>query len=180
MAAKSVPPGDPSPRPPRRRRRWAEHELGELLGRAFGDETAGSPTPAEPATGRWEVEPLPSEADGGVVGLLLREATGAEPVGTESVGGEPGARQAGGPGPDEPLTEEWPADPHGPGRARLADMIEGLADQPTPRLTPDDVVVDDPSLPPPVVWFWGDDDIYPGKVPGVAQPVGVPRDRRPR
>jgi len=121
---------------------------------------------------------LPSEADGGVVGLLLREATGAEPPGpAEGPGGWPAEgrddRPAEGPG-------NWHADAHGPGRARLADMLEGLPDQPAPRLTPDDVVVDDAALPPPVVWFWGDDDIYPGKVPGVAQPVGVHRNRKRR
>jgi len=27
-----------------------------------------------------------------------------------------------------------------------------------------------PSPAPPAVWFWGDDDIYPGKVPGAVEP----------
>ena len=93
---------DPSPRPPRRRR-WAEHELGELLtrdlarhraggvdrprpGRALGRPAGAGPPPGgEPGSddGRplpsgiaWEVDRLPSEAEGGIVGLLLNDPGG--------------------------------------------------------------------------------------------------------
>lgn len=79
------------------------------------------------------------------------------------------------------LDEETP-DPDGPvrGRARLNDMIDRLPTEPVHRVTPDEVDVEDPELAPPVVWFWGDDDIYPGKVPGIAQPVGVRHAKRRR
>lgn len=170
--------GDPSPRPPRRRRKWAEHELGELLGRAWGEDPPSAadepsaPVPVRPegpppGAGGWEVERLPSEADGGVVGLLLggrAEPTPALPV-----------------APVAGLADETP-DPDGPvrGRARLNDMIDRLPTEPVHRVTPDEVDVADPELAPPVVWFWGDDDIYPGKVPGIAQPVGVRRPKRRR
>lgn len=141
-----APSADPSPRPARRKRKWAEHELGELLGRAWGEDRPPSSTP-------WEVERMPSEAEGGVVGLLLgdqREASEAR--------------------------EDGPA----PGRAQLNDMIDRLPSEAPARVTAADVDLDDPTLAPPVVWFWGDDDIYPGKVPGVAQPVGAKRTRRRR
>lgn len=172
--------GDPSPRPPRRRRKWAEHELGELLGRAWGDDVASGPDqPAAPGgaaapsdgppagAARWEVERLPSEAEGGVVGLLLGGR--AEPAPAPAIAPEVG------------LDDETP-DPDGPvrGRARLNDMIDRLPTEPVHRVTPDEVDVADPELAPPVVWFWGDDDIYPGKVPGIAQPVGVRRPKRRR
>src|SRR5580704_11720716 len=85
---------DPSPRPPRRRR-WAEHELGELLTRAWHDSepAANEPAPAEtppaepvlddtrplPSGIAWEVDRLPSEAEGGIVGLLLNDPGGRGP-----------------------------------------------------------------------------------------------------
>ena len=152
-------------RDPRRKRKWAEHELGELLGRAWGDEPAL-------AGGPYEVERLPSEAEGGVVGLLLggrAEPAEPGPAATQPAATHPAAAHNG------------PVDAGGTGgRARLNDMIDHLPTEAAVRMTPADVDLDDPALAPPVVWFWGDDDIYPGKVPGVAQPVSPKRARRRR
>ena len=65
------------------RSRWAQQELGDLLGPSWLDDPAapeGAPVvaapsaaPAEPGPSGaiWEVERLPSEAEGGVVSLLL-------------------------------------------------------------------------------------------------------------
>jgi hypothetical protein len=49
------------------------------------------------------------------------------------------------------------------GRARLAEMLDDLPDEPTQRITADDVHVDRPVIAPAAIWFWGDDDIYPGR-----------------
>ena len=112
------------------RTRWAQQELGDLLGPSWLDDagdaapgdgapvgaasmaTSSSPAEPGPSGAIWEVERMPSEAEGGVVGLLLS-----------------GRRDG-------------------------------------------DVYTADPA--PPAVWFWGDDDIYPGKMPGVveARPAG--------
>src|SRR5579862_5769914 len=52
------------------RSRWAQQELGELLGPSWAEDP--SPRPEPPAgAALWEVERLPSEAEGGIVGLLL-------------------------------------------------------------------------------------------------------------
>src|SRR5579864_883376 len=54
---------------------WAQQELGDLLGPAWldaGDSPPPSVQPDPPSSGAiWEVERMPSEAEGGVVGLLL-------------------------------------------------------------------------------------------------------------
>jgi hypothetical protein len=181
---------DPSPRPPRRRR-WAEHELGELLTRAWHDsepaatnEAAAAETPAAepvlddtrplPSGIAWEVDRLPSEAEGGIVGLLLNDPGGRGPdaggIGLDASGDGPDARALGtGWGTTNGL------DVPGSGLARLTEMLDHLPEEPPKRLTPDDVDVDAPSPAPPGVWFWGDDDIYPGKVPGVSEPRHAPR-----
>ena len=54
----------------------------------------------------------------------------------------------------------------GGGRARLSEMLDHLPTEPTPRLRPEDVHIDMPAVAPVAIWFWGDDDIYPGCVPG--------------
>jgi hypothetical protein len=181
---------DPSPRPPRRRR-WAEHELGELLTRAWHDTEPAASNEPEPADTRaagpgaddaralpsgiaWEVDRLPSEAEGGIVGLLLND-----PGGRGSDAGDTG-RDAADEGHDpRSLGAGWGTggglDVPGSGLARLTEMLDHLPEEPAKRLTPDDVDVDAPSPAPPGVWFWGDDDIYPGKVPGVSEPRHTPR-----
>jgi hypothetical protein len=180
---------DPSPRPPRRRR-WAQHELGELLTRAWHDPEPGATngpesaeTPAAeplvdddrplPSGIAWEVDRLPSEAEGGIVGLMLHDPGGRGP----DADGSPDAVDAG--HDPRPLGAGWGTanglEVPGSGLARLTEMLDHLPEEPPKRLTPDDVDVDAPSPAPPGVWFWGDDDIYPGKVPGVSEPRHTPR-----
>jgi len=48
------------------------------------------------------------------------------------------------------------------GRAMLAEMIEQLPSEPAPRVAPADIQLEGPVVAPVAVWFWGDDDIYPG------------------
>jgi len=144
------------------RNRWAQHELGELLGPSWdGSAPEAVPAPEEPpAAGGalWEVERLPSEAEGGIVGLLLSSRN------------EP---------PDlDPSSAPPPAAPASPsGMARLTELLDHLPQDAITRVTPDDVDVTPPSPAPPAVWFWGDDDIYPGKVPGVVTPRPAPKRR---
>jgi len=128
------------------RNRWAQHELGELLGPVWT--TIEEPAPPDPPPGGalWEVERLPSEDEGGVVGLLL------------------GSHRDDAPALEAP--EVAPAAPPS-GMARLTELLDHLPQDAVTRMTPDDVDVHAPSPAPPAVWFWGDDDIYPGKVPGV-------------
>ncbi len=129
-----------------------------------------------PSGGGWEVESLPSEAEGGIVGLLLgdaRRGTSTDPDGSPA---SPDAHSA----DLDPLIG-MPAglarpEPSVSGRARLNEMLDLLPLEPAPRLTPDDIEVEQPALAPPAVWFWGDDDIYPGKVQGRRdQPRFAPR-----
>jgi hypothetical protein len=149
--------------------RWAQQELGDLLAPGWLDDAPSSEeteaarvapattvsAPEPPVSGAiWEVERMPSEAEGGVVGLLL-----------------------GGPREDPPVPEAdrvaaaWDgagAEAPASGLARLAEMLDHLPADPV-RLTPDDVEVAATAPAPPAVWFWGDDDIYPGKVPGAME-----------
>ncbi len=147
---------------------WAQQELGDLLGPAWLD-PGGSPPPSvqpdPPSSGAiWEVERMPSEAEGGVVGLLLSGRREDPPA----------------PGPDRVAAAWGGTAAAGPssGLARLAEMLDHLPAEPVARLTPDDVDVATTAPAPPGVWFWGDDDVYPGKVPGAmaARPAG---NRRP-
>lgn len=155
-----------------------------VVGGGARQSAAGDP-PTVPAAGGWEVDRLPSEAEGGIMGLLLG-GTHAAPTGC----GWPTAAEIRVAAPDD-LAPPWrgalgPAwgpvtepDAHATGRARLTEMLEHLPAEPAHRLTPDDVEVDQPLLAPPVVWFWGDDDIYPGKLAGVVD-QGANRGRRRR
>lgn len=59
--------------------------------------------------------------------------------------------------------------PSGPERARLSAMIEDLPDQPLPRVGPQDIRMDTPYVAPAAIWFWGDDDIYPGRGQSLAR-----------
>ncbi|MFI5040662.1 MAG: hypothetical protein ACHQNA_02225, partial [Acidimicrobiales bacterium] len=59
----------------------------------------------------------------------------------------------------------------GTGLARLNEMLDQLPETATSRVTPEDVDVESLNPAPPAVWFWGDDDIYPGKVSGVGDPA---------
>ena len=157
--------------------RWAQQELGDLLTPGWLDPTApeeaapAAPvapattvsSPEPPSSGAiWEVERMPSEAEGGVVGLLL-----------------------GGPREDPPapaadrVTAAWDGagtDTPASGMARLAEMLDHLPADPV-RITPDDVEVATAAPAPPAVWFWGDDDIYPGKVPGAMETRPAPKRR---
>ena len=151
------------------RSRWAQQELGELLGPSWLDDAPvpaeASATPVEPpASGAiWEVERMPSEAEGGVVGLLLSgRRDDSEPV-----------------PPERPAAAADPAwtDAAGSGMARLTEMLDHLPIGAVARLTPDDVEVATTAPAPPGVWFWGDDDIYPGKVPGVVETRVAPKRR---
>jgi len=142
----------------------------------------GRPLPSGIA---WEVDRLPSEAEGGIVGLLLNDPGGRGP---DSAGPGSDAADAG----HDPrlLGAGWAAatglEVPGSGLARLTEMLDHLPEEPPKRLTPDDVDVEAPLPAPPGVWFWGDDDIYPGKVPGASEPRhtarhrGVPKRRSPR
>ena len=151
------------------RSRWAQQELGELLGPSWLDEAPApveaSNAPVEPPAGGaiWEVERMPSEAEGGVVGLLLS-----------------GRRDDGAPVPPDgataPTDGAW-ADAPASGMARLTEMLDHLPIGAVARLTPDDVEVATATPAPPGVWFWGDDDIYPGKVPGVVETRVAPKRR---
>ncbi len=144
------------------RSRWAQHELGELLGQSWSPSPAEEPSPRAdaPAGGSlWEVERLPSEAEGGVVGLLLggrRDEAAADPV-------EDAGAALAGPSPS--------------GMARLTELLDHLPQDAITRVTPDDVDVAAPRPAPPAVWFWGDDDIYQGKVPGVVEGRTAPKRR---
>jgi hypothetical protein len=65
------------------------------------------------------------------------------------------------------------------GRARLAEMLDHLPDEPTARVTPDDIHVERPVVAPAAIWFWGDDDIYAGRLSSAARPQSnVARRRR--
>jgi hypothetical protein len=143
------------------RSRWAQQELGELLGPAWAEEPAPQPQPP-PGGALWEVERLPSEAEGGVVGLLLGGRQEDAPPGEPA---DPADTAA-----DPPLTAPS-------GMARLTELLDHLPQESIPRVTPDDVDVAAPLPAPPAVWFWGDDDIYPGKVPGVVEARPAPKRR---
>src|ERR1700681_3703432 len=153
------------------RSRWAQEELGELLGPSWLEEpkpeVAATTVPTEPPPSGaiWEIERMPSEAEGGVVGLLMNgRRDGAQP---------PPAAAA--PPPWSGSLPDAPAS----GMARLTEMLDHLPTDSVTRLTPDDVDVATTAPAPPGVWFWGDDDIYPGKVPGVVGTHAVSK-RRPR
>jgi len=159
------------------RTRWAQQELGDLLGPSWLDDPAapeGAPVvaapsaaPAEPGPSGaiWEVERLPSEAEGGVVSLLLsgrRDGPGGADV-----------------APDQAAREQAaPVPPSG--MARLTEMLDHLPAGSVARVTPDDVDVYTADPAPPAVWFWGDDDIYPGKMPGVVEARPAPKRRHRR
>jgi hypothetical protein len=152
-------------------RRWAEQELGELLARAWleGDGSAEAPSanadPPPATAGLWEVAAVPSAAEGGIVAMLLGDPADAPPSGDAAAVDAP---------PADPASFPEPAgDPGGPDRARLHEMLHTLPAEPAPRLTPDDVDVDTPDPAPPAVWFWGDDDIYPARTAGPADPRPV-------
>jgi len=149
--------------------RWAHQELGDLqlpdwLVSPAEEPPDGTPSLSaleRPTSGAiWEVERMPSEAEGGVVGLLLG-----------------GAREE----PEAPAADrvaaawdEAGADAPPSGLARLAEMLDHLPADPV-RVTPDDVEVSTAAPAPPGVWFWGDDDIYPGKVPGAVEARPTPK-----
>jgi hypothetical protein len=60
--------------------------------------------------------------------------------------------------------------PEQSGRARLAEMLDHLPDEPTHRVSADDIHVDRPVVAPAAIWFWGDDDIYAGRAASAARP----------
>jgi hypothetical protein len=103
---------------------------------------------------------MPSAAEGGVVAMLLSDPSG----GTTTAA--------------PPSLPDCGDDVGGTGRERLHQMLDGLPAEPAPRLTPDDVEVETPDPAPPAVWFWGDDDIYPDRVPGSSDGRAGRRRRR--
>jgi hypothetical protein len=150
-------------------------ELWKLLGTAFTDE----PTPTAPSTA-----PLDAEL-GQLVAKAWYEGTAEDPLRRDAV----------------PVTPEWPASwaveplPLGEGveamlspdgdpstgtrRARLAEMIDQLPTEPPARVGPDDIELEAPVVAPVAVWFWGDDDIYPGRGASASdRPRSVPPRRR--
>jgi hypothetical protein len=143
--------------------------------------------------GGWEVERLPSAAEGGVAALFTTRPAGTGPAGpgTGPAGPGPAGPAVPGapetaplPGADGPTLDNFagprPAPPLGSqppawglnpgvvpplsGLARLAEMIDDLPNEPAPRVRPDDIEVDRPVLAPVAIWFWGDDDIYAGRI----------------
>jgi hypothetical protein len=157
------------------RSRWAQEELGELLGPSWLEEpkpereATTAPTDPPPSGAIWEIERMPSEAEGGVVGLLMNgRRDGAQPQPPAPAAAERAASWSDSV-PDAPAS----------GMARLTEMLDHLPTDSVTRLTPDDVDVATTAPAPPGVWFWGDDDIYPGKVPGVVGTHAVSK-RRPR
>jgi hypothetical protein len=157
------------------RSRWAQQELGDLLGPSWLDDAAPAQpdaavpmtvtsvaTPVEPGPSGaiWEVERMPSEAEGGVVGLLLS------------------GRRDDAPQTDAPADQSAALPPSG--MARLTEMLDHLPAGAVARVTPDDVDVYTADPAPPAVWFWGDDDIYPGKMPGVVEARPAPKRRHRR
>jgi hypothetical protein len=157
------------------RSRWAQEELGELLGPSWLEEpkpepeATTAPTDPPPSGAIWEIERMPSEAEGGVVGLLMNgRRDGAQPPPQPQAAAERAASRSDSL-PDAPAS----------GMARLTEMLDHLPTDSVTRLTPDDVDVATTAPAPPGVWFWGDDDIYPGKVPGVVGTHAASK-RRPR
>jgi hypothetical protein len=157
------------------RSRWAQEELGELLGPSWLEEpkpepeATTAPTDPPPSGAIWEIERMPSEAEGGVVGLLMNgRRDGAQPQ-PPPAGAASASASWSDSRPDAPAS----------GMARLTEMLDHLPTDSVTRLTPDDVDVATTAPAPPGVWFWGDDDIYPGKVPGVVGTHAVSK-RRPR
>jgi hypothetical protein len=186
----SAPPADDAPpvtEPETPSKSWADDELGELLARAWyetveGEAPASTPVAddwSQPAT--WEVERLPSASEGGIAALF-----GGPPGGAPSRAPKPTPPEAVVPvvrAVDEvaPVSDEVPAEP-GMGRALLAEMIEQLPTEPTPRVTPADIHIEPPVVAPVAIWFWGDDDIYPGRVASAGSPTvanAMKKSRKP-
>jgi len=153
---------------------------------AAGDEpsTAADADAAWPTSGGWDVERMPSEAEGGIVSLLLGDRRPQPPGASASAAVVPSGELAplrrptvaapadGAPAPRlGSLPPAWglvaAGDVPGTGLARLTEMLDRLPEGPAARVTPDDFELEAPRPAPPAVWFWGDDDIYPGKVTGV-------------
>ena len=178
----SAPPAENGPAPvaepetPAKSR--ADDELGELLARAWYETVEGE-APAstqvaddwsQPAT--WEVERLPSASEGGIAALF---GGAPKPEPPEAV---PVVRSV---AEVAPVKDEVPAEP-GMGRALLAEMIEQLPTEPTPRVTPADIHIEPPVVAPVAIWFWGDDDIYPGRVASAGSPTvanAMKKSRKP-
>jgi len=145
--------------------------------------TSAADAESWPASGGWEVDKLPSEAEGGIVGLLLNDRRAPMPGGAVTVMPAGSVSPFGSPAPAVPidgapaprlgsLPPAWGlaggSDVPGTGLARLTEMLDQLPEAANPRVTPADVDLEPANPAPPAVWFWGDDDIYPGKVVGAA------------
>ena len=137
--------------------RWAEQALGALLEAPPSIPAWFAAAPSDgPTSSGWEVERMPSEAEGGVASLFLNDRAEPAPV-------------------LRPTPRPSEAEAEGSGLARLTELLERLPVRSAARLGPADVEVETPEIAPPAVWFWGDDDIYPDRVP---EPPGRKRRRR--
>jgi hypothetical protein len=157
--APSAPPPPESPSPPAADR---AAELWKLLG--VDEETAA----AEAGVGELVARAW-YDADPDAGRAADRDGTG-QPGAAWTVDRLPTAAEGG-------VAAMFTAGAEGPGRAQLSAMIEGLPDQPLPRVTPDDIDIERPSVGPVAVWFWGDDDIYPGRSASTARPGQEAADR---
>jgi hypothetical protein len=145
---------------------WAGDEMGELLAQPWQEAPDGRSIAEEwGAPAAWEVDPIPSAAEGGVLAMFK---TGGRPV-----------------SPAPPSWIDGDDDGEHTDRNRLVDMLDNLPG-PLPRLSANDITVDGVAVPPVTLWWWGDDDIYPGRIAamgasGSATPVPrAPRRRRGR
>jgi hypothetical protein len=133
---------------------WAGDEMGELLAQPWEEAPAARSIAEEwDAPAAWEVDPIPSAAEGGVLALF---ATGSRPF--------------------RPVPPPW-AVGTGDGaehadRNRLVDMLDNLPG-PLPRVSASDITVDGVAVPPVTLWWWGDDDIYPGRIAAMGASGGA-------
>jgi hypothetical protein len=177
------------PDPPRRR--WAEHELGALLARAWLEADAEAPAAETPAAETRAAETPAAETPAAETPAAESLAAGPQPSGSgtawevvrvpsEAEGGIFAMLVAGHTSPGDSSPGDSSAGANGgagsadgeragAGRAALSEMLDRLPVEPLARLTPDDVDVEALAPAPPGVWLWGDDDIYPDGASGSAR-----------
>jgi hypothetical protein len=171
----------------------AEGGIAALFAQALdiADEPSTAPPPPDPAA----VSTLVPETLRGADTLESLLAGPASPAGRSAWPVEPELAPTAGPPsldsfavPTVPLLGSqppaWGPDagvlPAQSGRARLAEMLDHLPDEPTARVTPDDIQVERPVVAPAAIWFWGDDDIFAGRLSSAARPQSNVGRRRPK